>query len=76
MDLTFIIAIIRISTRLEENIEDHRESLITEIKYLKTSQAKTKIAITNVQNQLDVMTTRIEEADKVISDIKDKIMEE
>jgi len=46
-----------------------------EIKEIKTSQAKIKKknAITEMQNQLDVLT-RMGEAEKLISDIKVKIM--
>ena len=58
----------------EKSIEDTRESLTTEIKDLKTSQAR-KNAITEMWNWLVVMSTRMEEAEEWISDIEDKIME-
>ena len=45
------------------------------IKDLKASQAEIKNAITKMWKQLDVMTTRMEEAEKIISDKEDKIME-
>jgi len=60
---------------LERSIEDTRETLTTEIKDLKTSQAEIKNAITEMQNRLDVITTRMEEAEELIGDIEDKIME-
>ena len=71
-------AIIRILAGLEKTIDDTREPLTTEIKDLKTSQAKIKSAITEMQNLLDTMTMRMEEAeDRIgdIGDIEDKIME-
>lgn len=42
--------IIRILVGLEKNIEDTRESLTTEVKDLKTSQAEIKNVITEMQN--------------------------
>ena len=42
--------IISILAGLEKSIEDTRESLTTQIKELKTSQAKIKNAITEMQN--------------------------
>ena len=52
--------IIRIRARLEKTIGDTRESLTTEIRDLKTSEAEIKNAITKMKNWLDVMTTRME----------------
>ena len=68
-------AIIRILAGLEKTIDATREPLTTEIKDLKTSQAKIKNAIPEMWNQLDVITTRIEGAEEWISDIEYKIME-
>ena len=59
---------------LQKSIEDTRESLTTEIKVPKTSQAEIKNAITKIQNQLKVMNTRMEETEEQIWDIEDKIM--
>ena len=42
--------IIEILAELEKSIEDTRESLSTEIKALKTSQAEVKNTITKIQN--------------------------
>ena len=44
-----------------------------EIKELKASQAKIKNAITKIQNQLDAMILRMDEAEAI--DTEDKIME-
>jgi len=52
-----------------------RNPHLAEIKDLKTSQAEIKNAITEMQNRLDVITTRMEEAEELIGDIEDKIME-
>ena len=59
---------------LEKSIENTRETLTTEIKNLKISEAKNKKCYTKMQNQLHVMTTRMEEAEAWISEI-DKMME-
>ena len=73
-DPEFKTTIIRILAGLEKSTEDIRESLTVEIKDKKTSQAKIKNAITEMQNPLDVMTTRIEETEQQISTIEDKSM--
>ena len=52
-----------------------RETLATEIKDLKTSQAEIKNAIIEMQNQLEIVTMRIEETEERIGDIESKIME-
>ena len=74
-DQWFKAKIMRILAGLEKSIEDARECLFTQIKALKTSQAKIKNAIIKIQNPLDVMTTRMEDTEKLISDTEDKIME-
>jgi len=63
-DEDFKATIIRILAGLEKSMEDIRETLPTEIKDLKNNQAEMKNAITEIQNWLDVMTTRIEEAEE------------
>ena len=52
----FEATIIRILAGLEKSMEDIRETLSARIKELK-KQAKMKNAITEIGNQLDVMTT-------------------
>ena len=42
----------------------HKRYLTAEIKDLKSSQAEIKNAITEMHNQLDVMTARIEEIEE------------
>jgi len=54
-DPEFKATIIRIAG-LEKIMEDIRETLTAEIRDLNTSQAQMKIAITEIQNQLDLMT--------------------
>jgi len=49
---------------LRKSIEYTREYFTAEIKDLQTSQAEIKKAITKMHNQLDAMTTRMEEAEK------------
>ena len=56
-DPEFKATIIRILPRLQKSMEYTQESLTTEIKDLKTSQAKIKNEKTDIQNQLDVTTT-------------------
>jgi len=67
--------VIRILARLEKSIEDTRETLAAEREDLKTSQAKIKNAVTEMQNRLDGITMRMEEAKKTNRDMEDKIME-
>lgn len=57
-DAEFKKTVIRIITGLEKRMKDIREMLTTDIKELK----KMKNVITEIQNRLDVMTARIEEA--------------
>ena len=56
-------------------MEDIRETLTAETKELKNNQAEMKNAISEIWNLLDVMTTRMEEAEEWINDIEDRIME-
>lgn len=58
--------IIQMRAGLEKSKEDTRESLIVEIKELKSSKAKIKKAITKMQSQVEAIK---------ISDMEDKIME-
>ena len=74
-DPGFKATIIRMLAGLEKSIQDIKEMLSAGIKDLKASQAEIKNAITKMWKQLDVMTTRMEEAEKIISDKEDKIME-
>ena len=63
-DPEFKTTIMRILAGLKKSIEDSGESLTSEIKDLKISYIKMKNAITKIQNQLDVMTIRMEEAEE------------
>ena len=65
----------RILAELEKSIEDIRETLIIEIKELKTNQAKMKNTITEIQNLLDVLTSRTGEAEEQTSNTEDRITE-
>jgi len=67
--------VIRILAGLDRSIGDTKVTLAAEIKHLKTGQAKTKNAMTVMQNCLDVITSRMEEAEDQIDDVEDKIME-
>lgn len=66
---------ISIPAWIEESIEETIESFITEMKDLKVSHAKMKAGINKMQNQVDVMSTRMEEAEKQVRSIEDKITE-
>ena len=55
--------IIRILAGLEKSKEDTKESLSIEIEDLKTSHTEIKTAITEIQNLLVAMNTRMEEAE-------------
>ena len=58
-----------------KSTEDTRETLAAEIKDLKTNQAYMKNVITEMQNWLETVTMRTEEAEERIGEIEDKIME-
>ena len=66
--------IIRLLAWPEKSIEDTRESLIAEIKQLKSSQAEIKNTITEMQTQMDAIKTRMDKSEDQISDTEDKIM--
>ena len=51
--------IVMILAGLEKSIEDTRESFTAGIKELKSSQAKTKNVITDMQTQMNAMTVRM-----------------
>ena len=59
-ELEFRITIIRILAGLEESIVDTREALTAEIRELKSSHIKIKNAITEMQIQMDVIETRLQ----------------
>ena len=57
------------------SIENTRQSLMAEMKELKSTQAKIKHTITKMQTEMHAMTMRMDEAEEWISDTEDKIME-
>ena len=61
-ELEFKTTVLRILAGLEKSIENTREFLSAEIKELKTSEVKVKNVVTEMQNQLDAMTMRMDEA--------------
>ena len=67
--------IIRIFTGLEKRIEDISKNVSTKIKELKKNQSEIKSAIKEIGNWCGAMNTRLEEAEELISDLEDKIME-
>ena len=71
----FRIILIKLITRLENGIEDSRESLATEIKGLRNSQEELKNALNEMQNKMEMMTAWIEEAEERIGEVEDKVME-
>ena len=56
-------------------MEDTKQSLIGEIKELKSNQVEIKKAITEMLSKTEAPTGRINEAEERISDIEDKMME-
>ena len=56
--------IMRILAGLVKRMEDFREALTTEIKELKINQSETKTALMVIQNRLNVMNTRVKEAEE------------
>ena len=71
----FRIIVIKLIARLENIIEDIRESIAKEIKGLRNSQEELKNAINELQNKMETTTARIEEAEERIGELEDKIME-
>ena len=61
---------------LEENIWDMRDTLIANRKDLKISQDEILNVVTDMWNWLDIMTSRLKEADEWGRHIEDKIMGE
>ena len=53
----FRIIVIKIISGLENSMKDSRESIATEIKGLRNSQEKLKIAINEVENKLEMTTS-------------------
>ena len=63
-DPEFKTTIIRLLAGLEESIEDTRETITTELEVLKLVRLIVKNAITEMQNWLEAMMTRMEEAEE------------
>ena len=60
----FKTTVIRILAGLQKSVEDTRESLTTEIQEVKTSQAKIKYAISEMQNQQEAMAMRMDKTEE------------
>ena len=71
----FGVIVIKLTTGLENSIDDSRESIATEIKGLRNSQEELKNAINEVQNKMEATTARTEEAEGRIGALEGKIME-
>ena len=67
----FRTTVIRLLAGLKKSIEDTGETLAAEIKDLRTSQDEIRSAITEMQNKLDTVTMRIEEAEERIGEIEE-----
>ena len=63
-ELEFKTTIIIILARLQKSIEETRETLTPEINDLTTNQSKIKNAVTEIQKQLNVITTWMEEVEE------------
>ena len=59
----FRIIVVRLIAGLEKSIEDSRESTAQEIKELKISNDALKNAVDEVQNKIEAVIARIEEAE-------------
>ena len=66
----FRIMIIRILV----GVKNRLKSFSAEIKEVKNSQNEMKIAITQLQSWMDAAVTRMDEEEKRISDIEDKLI--
>lgn len=71
----FKAAIILILTGFEKRMEDIRGTFTTEIKELKKTESEMRNIINEIENGLDAVNGRPEEAEELISDLEDKIME-
>ena len=60
---------------MKKTIEDSRDSFLAKIKDLRNNHDKLRNVVNEMQNKLDVVTARKEEAEGRISEIEDKIME-
>ena len=60
---------------MKKSIQYSRESIATEIKWLKNRHDELKHAINEVQNKMKVAIAWIEEAEERIGELEDKIME-
>ena len=66
---------IRLIAGLEKSIEDDREYTAAEIKDLRNSHDELGNVVNEMQNKLDIVRARTEEAGERISEIEDKIRE-
>ena len=67
-DKEFKATLLRILAGLEKNMEDIRETLTAETKELKNKQMKNEKI--EIQSRLDIMNTRMEEAEESVSEQK------
>ena len=67
----FRITVIKLLVVLGKSIKDSRDSLTAE---MRSNQTKIKNTLTEMQSELDALTTRVTEAEERVSDIEDKLM--
>ena len=56
---------------LEKSMKDSRDFMTAEFR---SNQAETKIQLNEMQSKLEVLTTRFNEVEEIISEIEDKLM--
>ena len=71
----FRIVVTRLITGHEKSIEDSRESIATDLKGLINSHDEFKNARNEVQNKIEAVIVRTEEAEGRIGELEGKIME-
>ena len=73
LEQEFRTSVIRLLAGLEKSIKDTRETLVEEIKDLRTSQDEIKNVVIEMKSKLDTVTMRTEEAEERIGEIEDKL---
>ena len=71
-EIDFRVAIMKLISRLEKNINDNIESLRAG---MRSNQAKLKNAMNEMQSKLDTLTARVNKAEERISELEDKMIE-
>lgn len=74
-DKKFKVIIVKMVTRLQKGVDEHRENFNKEIENTKKNQSKLKKTMTEMKTTLEGISSRLENAIEWISNLEDRVIE-